>query len=120
MSGEESNSGGSSEVLVGLITAPPTDAGRIAGEILDRGLAACCSIVPAVTSIFNWEGARQVETESLIIVKTSRSCAAKLPAAVKEIHPYDVPEVVLLGACGGLAEYLNWVIGECDRTGNRG
>jgi periplasmic divalent cation tolerance protein len=112
----ESSSPGAGEVVVALITTPPDDARRIAEALLDRGLAACCNVIPSVTSIFNWEGARQNETEALIVVKTARSCAPALTAAVKAIHPYDVPEVLLLGVYGGLEEYLKWVVRECETS----
>jgi periplasmic divalent cation tolerance protein len=114
MKGEGSAGFNAGEVMVALITAPPDDAGTIAEALVDRGLAACCNIVPSVRSVFNWEGARQTETEALVIVKTTRSCALRLTAAVKEIHPYDVPEVLLLGVSGGLEEYLKWVVRECE------
>lgn len=119
MSREEPGKEGRVEVVVGLVTAPPADAKRIAGELLDRGLAACCNVIPSLTSVFNWEGARHEETEALIIIKTTRSRASELPAVVREIHPYDVPEVLLLGVSGGLQEYLKWVVRECETPEKR-
>ena len=103
------------EVMVGFVTAPPSDAERIAGALLDRGLAACCNVVGSVTSVFNWEGVREKETESLIIIKTTRSAARELTELVKEIHPYDLPEVILLDVREGLEGYLKWVVKECAR-----
>jgi periplasmic divalent cation tolerance protein len=101
------------EVLVGLVTAPPDDAGRIAGVLVERGLAACCNVVSPVTSIFTWKGARETEIEALLVIKTIRAKSGELTDCVREIHPYDLPEVIFLPVAAGLEDYLNWVRDEC-------
>lgn len=101
------------EVLVGLVTAPPDDAGRIAGVLVERGLAACCNVVSPVTSIFTWKGSRETETEALLIIKTIRAESEALTDCVREVHPYDLPEVIFLPVTTGLGDYLKWVRDEC-------
>jgi len=101
------------EVLVGLVTAPPDDAGRIAGVLVERGFAACCNVVSPVTSIFTWKGARETETEALLVIKTIRARSDDLANCVREVHPYDLPEVIFLPVTAGLEDYLNWVRDEC-------
>lgn len=115
MSPEPTNSMNACDVLVGLITAPRTEADRIAEDLVRSGLAACCNIVPTVTSYFNWQGKVKKETEALIVLKTTRARSRDLVARVEEIHTYDVPEMLLLEVTEGLEGYLKWVTEECSR-----
>lgn len=114
MSREASDSVSPTDILVGLITAPEAEADHIADVLVENGLAACCNVLSPVTSYFNWEGKRGSEKEALIIVKTIRSRSRELISKIKEIHPYDVPEVILLPVTDGLEGYLKWVMKECS------
>ena len=96
--------------LVALVTAPSTDVGRdIAHALLDRKLAACVNIIPSITSLYTWEGELCVDEEVLLIIKTTTSAFDALTTAVKEIHPYDVPEIIALPLAGGSKDYLDWI-----------
>lgn len=99
-------------LLVGLITAPPKDAERIARTLVEERLAACVNIVCTVKSYYWWEGKVQADEECLLIAKTTREAADRLISRVKELHPYTVPEVVLLAAERVLEEYLEWAARE--------
>jgi periplasmic divalent cation tolerance protein len=101
------------EVLVGFVTAPPGDAERIANTLVERGLAACCNVVQSVTSVFNWEGRRENESEALVVIKTTRGRSRDLMDCVREIHPYELPEIIFLAVESGLEDYLKWVRKEC-------
>ena len=99
-----------SAVRVVLLTAP--DAGcaeRLARALVDERLAACVNIVPGVRSFYRWEGAVQDDAELLLVAKTQASRGAALAARVKELHPYDLPEVLELPAVGGSDAYLDWI-----------
>lgn len=97
-------------VSIALVTAPAQDvAERIVRALVEERLAACGNIVPGITSIYRWEGAIQQETEVLIVLKTTRACVARLIARVKDLHPYDVPEVLALPVTAGLEAYAAWV-----------
>ena len=97
-------------VLVVLVTAPDTEvARRIASRLVEERLAACGNVVPGVTSLFRWEGAVRDEPEVLLVLKTSAGSLERLEARVRELHPYDVPEVLALPAVGGSEAYLDWV-----------
>jgi periplasmic divalent cation tolerance protein len=101
------------EVRVALVTAPDAEAGaRIARTLVEERLAACVNLVPGVRSIYRWEGAVQDDGEVLLVVKTAAGRAEALAARVREVHPYDVPEVLLLAVQGGSAPYLDWVRAE--------
>lgn len=102
----------SSELRVVLINAPPGDAARIARALVERRLAACVNLVPGVTSFYVWKGALTEDAESTLLVKTRRSLVAAITEAMKELHPYTVPEVVALPLLSGEGnpEYAAWVL----------
>jgi periplasmic divalent cation tolerance protein len=96
--------------VVVLVTAPSQDAAeQLASIVVEERLAACGNIVPGVTSIYWWEGAVQQDAEVLIIFKTEQSAAPRLMARVAELHPYAVPESLVLPVTAGLAPYLAWI-----------
>ncbi len=98
------------DVILVLVTAPSTDkAAELARTLVEEQLAACGNIVPGVRSIFRWDGAVQREAEVLIVLKT---VAARIPAVldrVPELHPYAVPEVLVVPIEAGHGAYLDWV-----------
>lgn len=96
--------------LVVLITVPSLEVGRqIAHHLVSERLAACVNILPGVTSIYTWEGELQEDQELLCLAKTCLSCFERLSAAVRQIHPYDVPEVIALPVQAGSQPYLDWI-----------
>ena len=101
----------SGKVCVILSTCPLGSAEEIAQFLVENRHAACVNIVPQVTSIYRWEGRLEKESESLLVVKCSRSGAKEAIRALVEKHPYDVPEVVAMRVVDGNPEYLDWV---CD------
>ncbi len=99
-----------SDVQVVLITAPDADcADALARRLVEERLAACVNVVPKVRSIYRWEGAVQADEEHLLLAKTHAARTEALAARVKELHPYELPEVLALPAEGGSAAYLDWV-----------
>ena len=100
-------------VAVVYVTAPSADvANTLATSLVNDRLAACVNIVPAVTSVYRWQGAVETETEAMLIIKTRKDSLTALTAAVRERHPYDEPEVLALPALGGSPSYLAWVMSE--------
>jgi periplasmic divalent cation tolerance protein len=87
-------------------------AARIAQALVGERLAACVQVLPGVASTFRWQGEVQVSDEVLLLIKTSRARLAALEARLPGLHPYDVPEVIVLEAVGGLDRYLHWVEAE--------
>jgi len=101
------------DALVVLVTTPtPERAAEIARALVEERLAACGNVVPAIRSIYRWEGRVQDEAESLLVLKTTRARFDALRARVLALHPYEVPEVVALGVDAGSAPYLAWIAGE--------
>ena len=97
-------------VRVVLVTAPdPEQGAALARRLVEERLAACVNVVPGVRSIYRWEGEVQEDSEVLLVIKTREDRSEALAARVKEIHPYDLPEVVVLPVVGGSEGYLDWV-----------
>ena len=92
-----------------LCTCPQELADSIADAILKDRLAACVNIVPGIRSKYWWEGEINTDGESLLIMKTRDELVADLIARIKEVHPYEVPEVIAFQIKEGNAEYLRWI-----------
>jgi periplasmic divalent cation tolerance protein len=86
-----------------------SEARRIAEILVERKLAACVNIVSRVQSIYRWEGKTQEAEEWLLIIKSMKDSFEKLRDAIKELHPYELPECLSLPVEEGSEEYLNWV-----------
>lgn len=94
--------------VVVFCTAPPSHSGRLARLIVEERLAACVNI-SQVRSVFLWKGKIDEEAEDLLIIKTEDLLVEKLAARVKEVHPYELPEIVVLPIVGGDEGYLEWI-----------
>ncbi len=84
-------------------------AAAIAKALVKEKLAACVNIVPAVDSIYVWEGKLEKGREVLLIIKSRAALSKKLTARVKQLHSYSVPEVVTIPIASGNPDYLRWV-----------
>jgi periplasmic divalent cation tolerance protein len=99
-----------SDYLVGLSTvAKAEDADRIAMALVEQRVAACVNIVPGLTSVYRWKGKVERDTEHLLLIKTRRDQVEPLRKALVSMHPYEVPELVLLPVEAGHAPYLSWI-----------
>jgi periplasmic divalent cation tolerance protein len=96
--------------IVVLITASKEEeAVVIAKTLVEERLAACVNIVPAVRSIYRWEGKVHDDPECMMVVKTSASNFELLESRVKALHSYSVPEIIALPIVKGYAPYLEWL-----------
>ena len=96
-------------MLVTTTTGTRHDAERIATELVKRRLAGCVQIVGPIRSVYRWKGAIESEEEWLCTAKTARAHLAAIDALVREIHPYEVPELVAVPIVGGGEAYLKWL-----------
>jgi periplasmic divalent cation tolerance protein len=102
----------STPILV-LSTAGSTEEGeRLARALVEERLAACVNMVPGVRSVYRWRGAVQAEPEVLLVIKTVRERFSALRARLRELHSYELPELVCLEPAGGDEEYLAWLVAE--------
>ncbi len=101
----------SAENLRLLLTtvASADDARRLASALLERRLAACVNILPAVESHYRWQGNVESATELLLLCKTTVAHEAALAAAIRELHPYEVPEILSLQPHHVFDLYAHWV-----------
>ena len=108
MSHRRSRTGGrGGETVVALSTAGSRDeAERLATTLVDERLAACVNLVAPLTSIYRWQGVVERAEETLLVIKTRRALVPRLTARVRELHSYDVPELIVLPIVAGAAPYL--------------
>lgn len=85
------------------------EANRISQALVSEKLAACVSIVPNVTSIYRWQGKIEGSREIILVIKTSAKKIDRLMSRIKELHSYQVPEIISLNVQRGLPQYLKWL-----------
>ncbi len=99
-----------SDVQVVLCSFPDLPEARHIGTLLiEKQLAACVNLIPAVESIFRWEGKISTESEVLAVFKTVAARLGELEEELLARHPYEVPELLALPAGAGSEAYLKWV-----------
>lgn len=98
-----------SYVIVMVTTSSKHEAEKIAQHLLNERLIACANIVGPVTSIFRWSGKKEKSEEYLILMKSHQDLFKKLEEAVRALHSYQVPEILVLPIVDGSKEYLNWL-----------
>ena len=100
----------SEEFLTVLTTTEKrTDADRIARTLVDRGLAACVQVLGPIRSTYRWKGQVESADEWLCLIKTKSSRFEAVESAVRELHPYETPEIVALPIVHGSKSYLAWL-----------
>ncbi len=99
------------DILVVFVTAgSEREASTIGRAVVEERLAACANIIPRIRSIYRWKGEVHDELEFLLIMKTQASLFASLQKRVRELHSYEVPEIIAFPVTSGLPEYLDWVV----------
>jgi len=106
------------DARVVLVTGPDVETlAAIARALLEERLIACANLVDGLRSIFRWQGEVAEEGEALAILKTTADRVEALRARVLELHPYDVPEFLVLPVTDGSAAYLDWVATAVEADG---
>ena len=85
------------------------DARRIAEHLVERRLAACVNIMPGVTSVYRWKGAVESASEWMLVIKSRSDLVAAIEREFDVVHPYEVPELVVLPIVDGGKAYLQWL-----------
>ena len=85
------------------------EARKVCRQLVEEHLVACANLLPAVESIYRWQGGVETATETMAIMKTTAAGYAKLEARLQQLHSYSVPEIVALPVRGGAESYLKWV-----------
>jgi periplasmic divalent cation tolerance protein len=98
-------------LVVALSTAAsPEEARRIATALVVEQLAACVNIIDNIHSIYRWQGAIESAAESLMLVKTRANLLPAIELRLRELHSYDVPELVAVPIAQGAQPYLDWLL----------
>ena len=98
-----------------LVTVPPRKAGPLARALLEERLIACASLLPGVRSLYWWKGKLARTGETLLLLKTPKRNASRLLKRVRELHPYEVPEILVLPVAQAYQPYADWVLREARR-----
>jgi periplasmic divalent cation tolerance protein len=96
-------------VLILTTVGADFDPRPIARDLVEARLAACVNILPAVSSIYQWEGTTREESEQLLVIKTTDERVDQLQAALFARHPYDVPELVVISVDRVGDAYSRWL-----------
>jgi periplasmic divalent cation tolerance protein len=99
----------SSAHIVMTTVASPEEAARLGRTLVEERLAACATLVPAVESIYHWQGKIESSAETLLLLKTAGDRLPTLEARLHELHSYQTPEFVVLAIESGSHSYLEWL-----------
>lgn len=101
------------EVVIVLTSLPDRAAAvKLAQELVARRLAACVNVLAECTSVYRWKGTIESAAEVPVLIKTRAECYDDLEAAIRELHPHELPEIVAVPVQRGLEDYLQWVAAE--------
>jgi len=96
-------------LLVFCTCSSQLEASQLAHSLVGGGAAACVNIIPAIESIYRWEGKIETSQEVLLLIKTTPGRFPDLRDQIVALHSYDTPEVIALPIVDGLAKYLAWL-----------
>ncbi len=104
-----------SHIIALMTTATREEAEKIARNLLEEKLIACANIVGPVTSLFWWKEKVNQESEFLVLMKTSADLFDKLASTIKQMHSYEVPEIIAVPIAKGEQTYLKWLNGTLQK-----
>ena len=93
-----------------LCTCPDQNSAEMLARLLiEAKLAACVNVLPGLTSIYAWQGEIETAREHLLLIKTHKDRYAAVETALKNAHPYQLPEIIAVTIDQGFPEYLQWI-----------
>jgi periplasmic divalent cation tolerance protein len=96
-------------VVVLTTVETEADAGALARTLVEERLAACVNILPAMTSVYRWKGSVEEAREHQLVMKTSAARVGALETRLRELHRYELPELLVLPVMSGSEDYLRWI-----------
>lgn len=99
----------STAARVVLVMAPSTVAEVIAEALVDERLAACVNVFAGARSVYRWQGEVQLDEEALLVIKTLAAALPALETRLRQLHPYELPEILAIAPTESSAEYLEWL-----------
>jgi periplasmic divalent cation tolerance protein len=104
--------------LLVITTVPDVEVGQIIAEnLIQERLAACVTMLGPGQSLYWWKGKITQDQEYTLFIKTKKDVYAKLDEKIRQLHPYDVPEIMALPVFAGSKDYLSWIDKETSSTG---
>jgi periplasmic divalent cation tolerance protein len=101
------------DTLLVFTNLPDRDAALgLARALVERRLAACVNVLAGCISVYRWQGDVEEAAEVPVLLKTRAARYPELEAAIRELHPHELPEIVAVPVVRGLPEYLDWVAEE--------
>ena len=102
------------KILLALSTFPDAEtARRISNELVAGKFAACANILSNLESIYTWKGKIESANETLVFFKLREDRQTAFQEKLQSLHPYEVPEIIVVQVAGGLPDYLRWVADNC-------
>ena len=99
-----------SEIAIVLTTiGGDADAAALARTLVEERLAACVNVLPPMTSVYRWKGTVEQDREQQLVIKTTRSAVTMLQTRLRTLHPYELPEFLVLQPVDGSSAYCAWV-----------
>jgi len=104
------------KILLALSTFPDREtAQRISNQLVAEKFAACANILSGIESIYRWKENIETGNETLVFFKLSEDRQSAFQEKLRSLHPYEVPEIIIVPVTTGLPEYLRWVAESCTR-----
>jgi periplasmic divalent cation tolerance protein len=99
-----------SDFILVISTVPNEEEGKaIAEKLVTERLAACVNLSSSVQSLYRWQGSISTDSEFMLFIKTRNDLYSKLEQRIRELHSYDVPEIIGIPVCQGSQSYLEWI-----------
>lgn len=104
------------EPILVITNLPDQESARRVAEALISGrLAACVNLLAPCTSVYRWQGKIETTQEIPLLIKTLASRYGKVEAAIRQLHPYELPEIIAVPISAALPEYLGWMAAETEQ-----
>lgn len=105
------------EVILVITNLPDRGtAQRVAQALIESRAAACVNVLAECVSVYRWQGNVEIANEVPLLIKTTRAAYPRLEAAIRQQHPYELPEIIAVSVNAGLPGYLQWVAQETQLT----
>ncbi len=100
--------------IIKCTTQSEKEALLIAKTLVQKKLAACCSIIPKVKSVYFWNNQINEDNETLLTIKTKSNLFKEIEKEIKKLHSYKLPQIISIPILEGSKDYLNWLYDNCQ------
>lgn len=105
------------DAILIITNLPDSNSAEIlARRLVEERLAACVNILPACTSVYHWQGKVETAQEIPVFIKTTQQRYDAIEKTIKAMHPYELPEIIIVPLAGGSSDFLDWLATETAET----